>query len=501
MEGKPATWTERFDELTGAHPGGLALTTTGEAGEALTWSEMTGRSIGVAEMFARRGLEPGGVVCIELPNCLAHVLASLAAWRLGGTVLPLRWDFPVAERARLIELAQPSLVVSARPAGGGRTVTEHEILHRPALGSSLLPRPIAADPAWLIASGGSTGSPKLISFPTTTAIQPGATFSASTTRFADSREHRHPVHLVCAPLYHTHAFALLYQTMLSDYRNVVMPRFDVETALDLIEQQQVAFTALVPTMLIRLLRSPTIRTRDFSSIECVLQGAGACPEWVIREWIDLVGPERFLMGYGSTEGVCSALIRGDEWLRKPGSVGRPVNSEVLVVGQDGDLLPPGEVGELFFRPADDAPRFRYIGQSAIRTLPGGYISIGDLGRVDGEGYLYIADRRTDMVVTGGANVFVSEVEAVLVAHPDVDDAVVIGLRDPEWGRRVHGILQLRAGADREGIFSSIRAHCKERLAGYKVPRTFEIVDDIDRSEAGKINRQAMAKDREERESG
>jgi bile acid-coenzyme A ligase len=168
---------------------------------------------------------------------------------------------------------------------------------------------------------------------------------------------------------------------------------------------------------------------------------------------------------------------------------------VLVVDEAGDPLPAGEVGELFFRPTRGTRAVRYVGAVEPRTRPGGYVSIGDLGRVDGEGYLYIADRRTDMVVTGGVNVYVSEVEAVLLMHSEVLDAAVVGLPDAEWGRRVHAIVQLVPDADPEAFRDAVRAHCKGHLAGYKVPRTVEVVDDLGRSPAGKLNRRALAEAR------
>jgi bile acid-coenzyme A ligase len=202
-----------------------------------------------------------------------------------------------------------------------------------------------------------------------------------------------------------------------------------------------------------------------------------------------------------SEGLVASFMRGDEWLQHPGSVGKPIGAETLVVDEDGKPLPTGEVGELFFRPTgSDGEAFRYIGNSAPRTLPGGWASVGDLGRLDADGYLYIVDRRTDMVKTGGANVFVSEVEATLLQHPDVADVAVIGLPDPEWTRRVHAIVQLHPGVDPAGMDTTLRALCKQQLATYKAPRSFEYVSDLGRSDAGKINRQALARVREEQQA-
>ncbi|MBL7624357.1 class I adenylate-forming enzyme family protein [Frankia sp. AgB1.8] len=492
------TWPERIDELAAADPEIIALRTTALGGETLTWGALARRSIRAAAHLNERDIRPGDVVCVELPNGSAHVLCTLGAWRLGATVLPLRPDLPAPERQRLIALACAAVVIVDREPRADQEISAARLLGDDEGPAAALP-PVVANPAWLIASGGSTGAPKLIASSASTVVPAGAR-SVGAALFHENggaRQSVSPVNLVCSPLYHTQGFAMLHHTLVDGYRNVLVSRFDAEVVLDLIESERVMMAAFVPTMLIRLLRSPSIRDRDLSSLSRVIQGAGACPEWVVREWIDLVGPERFIMGYGSSEGVCSAQIRGDEWLRHPGSVGRPTGTEVLVVGEDGTPVPAGEVGELYFRPVQGTREVRYVGAAAPRSLPGGYLSIGDLGRVDEDGYLYIADRRTDMVKTGGANVYVSEVEAALLRHPDVEDAVVIGLRDPEWGRRVHAIVQPRPEAERDGLTDALRAHCRGHLAHYKVPRTFELVDDVGRAESGKINRRTLAELRED----
>jgi len=493
--GLPLTWPQYIDELASCHPAAVAVTAPDED---LSWQQLSRQSSFVGQRFAELGVKPGDIISIELPNCVAHVICAVAAWRVGATVLPLRWDLPEAERRRLHALALPTLVITPQESTRDNEISAAELMQG-ALGDEPphLPRAVS-EIAWLIASGGSTGAPKLIASSMATIIGLGGLPEAGSGRpsFVDAQDHRHPVHLVCSPLYHTQGFALLYHTLLDDFRNVLIPRFDAEVVLDIIEAERVTLMALVPTMLIRLLRSPTVRERDLSSLEVVLHGAGACPEWAIRRWIEIVGPERFVMGYGSSEGVCSTQIRGDEWLRHPGSVGRPLRTEVLVVDEEGQPVPAGEVGELYFRPVEGEHNVRYIGHVVPRTIPGGFLSIGDLGSVDEQGYLYIADRRTDMIVSGGANVYVSEVESVLLLHPEVDDAIVVGLKDPEWGRRVHGILQLRPEARTEGIIESVRAHCRDHLVAYKTPKTFEIVDDIGRSDSGKVNRRQLAEVRE-----
>lgn len=489
------TWLDRIDELAREHPDAEALLFAGGPEERLSWHDIAWRSAGVARLFAGRGVGKGSVVCIRLPNSVGFVLAALAAWRLGATVAPLRWDLPAPELAQLLELAKPVLTVGK--GGGGEELPAAELLAAPPADPASLPPSPIASPAWMTASGGSTGAPKLIAPSVDTMIGAGGMrVSGGRSHFADNSHHRHPVQLVCTPLYHMHGFALLFRALVEDFRVVLMEKFEPEAFLGLVERERVAFFALVPTIVVRLLKSPTVKDRDFSSVENVILGAGATPDWAIRELMGLIASEKILVGYGMSESIAASFIRGDEWLARPGSVGKPIGVETLVVDEDGNPLPAGEVGELFFRPIGGGEAFAYVGEAKARTRPGGWVSVGDLGRLDADGYLYIADRRTDMVKTGGANVFVSEVEAALLAHEDVADAAVIGLSDPDWGRRVHAIVVLRPGCAAEGAEDRLRGHCKALLAAYKTPRSFEFVAGLGRTDAGKINRQELARARE-----
>jgi bile acid-coenzyme A ligase len=201
------------------------------------------------------------------------------------------------------------------------------------------------------------------------------------------------------------------------------------------------------------------------------------------------------MAYGMTEQLGLTSLRGDEWLSHPGSVGRGFReTEIRIQDEHGNVLPPGEVGEIYLR----SPRtgtYAYLGGSALLpTTADGFGSAGDLGHLDEDGYLYIADRRVDMIITGGANVFPAEVESALSEHPDIADVVVIGLRDPEWGRRVHAVIAPR-DHDAPPPAEDGLAFAKRHLAPYKVPKTVEVVAEIPRSAATKVNRSALVAER------
>ena len=176
-------------------------------------------------------------------------------------------------------------------------------------------------------------------------------------------------------------------------------------------------------------------------------------------------------------------------------MGRPFNSEFRILDEDGRELPPGEIGEIYGRSTTaPGPTFEYVGAPPARSTPDGFASVGDLGWLDAEGYLYIADRRVDLVITGGANVFPAEVEAALLEHPGVADAAVIGLPDPEWGQRLHALWQAREPQQPPAV-EELLLHCRARLVAYKVPKSFERVAALPRSEAGKLSRSALVEER------
>jgi bile acid-coenzyme A ligase len=220
----------------------------------------------------------------------------------------------------------------------------------------------------------------------------------------------------------------------------------------------------------------------------IQQGAAPMPPSLVHRWADLIGPERIVMAYGMTEAIGITALRGDEWMRHQGSVGRGLRgTEIRILDADGRELPPGEIGEIFLR----APSYggsTYLGAAPrLAETPDGFRAVGDMGYLDGDGYLYLVDRRADLIITGGANVFPAEVEAALIDHPKIADIVVIGLRDAEWGRRVHAVIE-PADPAAPPEADEVIAYAKRRLAPYKVPKTIELVEAVPRSAATKVNR-------------
>jgi bile acid-coenzyme A ligase len=221
------------------------------------------------------------------------------------------------------------------------------------------------------------------------------------------------------------------------------------------------------------------------------------PAWLREIWIELLGGERLREAFGSTEATGVVTIRGDEWLHHRGSVGRPLATELKILDDRGVQVTPGTVGTIFMRPADPAqPIHHYFGSPPATRSEDGFVSVGDLGWVDEEGYLFLADRRTDLILRGGANIYPAEVEAALSEHPEVADVAVIGLPDQDLGQRVHAIIQAK-DPSAPPDFSGLDVLCRQRLAPYKVPASYEFLDRLPRNEAGKLRRSALAAERRE----
>ncbi len=449
-----------------------------DATTTLTRRELDLRSNQLARAYAERGVGQDDLVTIGLPNGVDFYLACAAVWKLGATPQPVSARLPEAELAALVDLADPALVVGLAQGGrpwvaGGLDVAAYDDG----------PLPDAWAESWKApTSGGSTGRPKLILSGTPAQVDPS--------QAAVPYMPRDGIQLVPGPLYHNGPFIYSMRGLLSGHALVVMERFDAERALSLVQQHQVTWMLLVPTMMQRIWRLPEdVRTSyDVSSIEQVLHLGAPCPEWLKRVWLDWLGPERVLEVYAGTESQGVTVIGGREWLDHPGSVGRPaLGSQFRVLDAAGEPVPAGVTGEVFMLPAG--------GQGSTYTYRGaeprsvdGWESLGDLGWLDEHGYLYLADRSADLILTGGANVYPAEVEAVLDAHPLVRSSAVFGLPDDDLGERVHAVVDV---GQADVTADALLAHVSNHLVRYKVPRAVEVVREPLRDDAGKLRRSAL----------
>jgi bile acid-coenzyme A ligase len=345
-------------------------------------------------------------------------------------------------------------------------------------------------PSWKApTSGGSTGRPKVI-VSGQAACTEHVLARAEGLRIDRSEAGASSVFLATAPLHHNAPYMFSLMALLQGHHVVLMQRFDAARTLELIGEHGVTWLYLVPTMMGRMLRVPAAawETADLASLRTALHVGAPCPPEVKRAWLArLPAPEILLELYSGTESQASAMIDGRDWLAHPGSVGRVTRGQMRVCDDDGRECPPGVIGEVWMRP-DDAPTYHYLGATA-RAVDG-WESLGDMGSFDDEGYLYLADRRADMIVVGGANVYPAEVEAALVAHPEVADAVVVGVPDEDLGRVVHAVVHPAPGAG-PGLAGRLTGELADRLARHKIPRTVELADHPLHDDAGKVRRGAF----------
>ena len=454
----------------------------------VSYAELESRTNRKARQLAALDVVEGDVVTVAVPNSLEFYETIFAVWKLGATVCIVSSKLPPVELRAIIELAESRLIIgddNARVEGwdflAGGTA--------PDMGLSDAPLPTKIPARWKIhTSGGSTGRPKLIVDKNAGVYDPTK---------PPSGQLQGEAMLNPGPLYHNSPFVISCHCLFSGGHVVEMGRFDPLRALELIERHKVGWVNFVPTMMSRIWRLPPEQrdSFDLSSLRMVWHMASVCPQWLKQAWIDWLGPDHIFELYGGSELIGCTIITGREWLTHKGSVGRAMpGAQMRILNEEGAECAPGEIGEIYFLPDQGQnSTYEYIGAKARAV--GKWETYGDLGHVDEEGYLYIADRRTDMIISGGANVFPAEVEAALDQHEDVQSSIVIGLPDTDLGQRTHAIVQI-ADKDRERVDDdALRAFLSDKLVRYKIPRTFEFTSAPLRDDAGKARRAQLRNER------
>ena len=476
------SYARRFTDLATAAPERV-LITCGD--ESITRADFESSANRLARDLQGRGVVLGDMVTIALPNSIAWFVTAAACWKLGAIPQPVSYRLPPSELHAIVELADSRLVVGVEPeAVPGRECLPAGHVPHPSIEDG--PLPDATSPAWKApTSGGSTGRPKLIVSGDPASLDP----EARPTLGVDPDG----CLLMPGPLYHNGPVVWSCTALLAGAHLVVLPRFDAEATLAAIEAHSVDVVYLVPTMMKRIWRLPIdVRERyDLSSLRFVWHLAEPCPPWLKEAWIEWLGADRIWELYAGTEAQAATIITGAEWLEHRGSVGRPAEGTVLITDEDGAEVPRGEQGEVWLRSVErTTPSYRYVGAEA-RVRAGGWESLGDVGWLDGDGFLYLGDRLTDMILSGGANIYPAEVEAALQEHPAVRSCAVIGLPDDDLGNRVHAIVEADADLDTDEVL----AYLRERLATYKLPRSVEVVAEPLRDDAGKVRRSALRAER------
>lgn len=457
------SYSKRLTDLAVAAPDRPAIT-CGE--QTVTRAQLDSLSNRMARGLQAKGVETGDMVTIALPNSVEWFVATIACWKLGAVPQPVSSRLPGRELEAIIELANPKVVLGPEPLDVPADFDDS-------------PLPDAVSPAWKApTSGGSTGRPKLIVAGDPSMIDPE---TPSPLLFQQDGSFVMP-----GPMYHNGPIVWSCGALLYGNHVALLPRFDAEATLAAIDAHSADVIYLVPTMMKRILRLPdeTRAKYDLSSLRWIWHLAEPCPAWLKQAWIDWLGPDRIIELYAGTEGQSATVITGSEWLEHRGSVGRPIHGQMIILDEDGRELPPGEEGEIWMRSGREKPTYRYVGAEA-RSREGGWESLGDVGWLDEDGYLYLGDRMQDMVLSGGANIYPAEVEAALQEHPSVRSVVVIGLPDDDLGNRLHAIVEPGDEAPDE---EELRSFLKDRLVTYKIPRSFEFVAEPLRDDAGKVRR-------------
>src|SRR3954463_3248610 len=456
--------------------------------DAITWEQLERNANRRARAFAAKGVKPGDFVAIGLPNSNVFFETTFAVWKCGATPTSLTWRLPRGEAAAVLDILEPSLVVGGQPDWNAPN----------SLPADFVPEGVSDEPEtnpvaryWKArTSGGSTGRPKVILDHMPAVVE---TTFPSALGIPQNGSLLNP-----GPLYHNAPFIVSHSALFNGGRVTGLVKFDAEETLRLIEKSRVQWVNFVPTMMHRIWALPDeVRNGyDLSSLQIVFHMAAPMPPWLKEKWIEWLGPERIYELYGGTERQGATIISGVEWLAHRGSGGKiGAGSPLRIIGEDGNEVPTGETGEIYFLPNDGAgSTYHYLGAEPKRRADG-WESLGDIGRLDAEGDLYLGDRLADQGLRGGGHLYPAEVEAAVSESPGVRSCVMVGLPDPELGQRVHAIVEPEGDADGQAIADGMADFLKERLSRYKHPESFEIVTVPPRDDSGKVRRTLLRDER------
>jgi long-chain acyl-CoA synthetase len=504
-------WDQRlgFWWIADDHPAELAIAASPDG--AWTYAELAGRAHQVVHLLRAQGLEAGDVVAAMLPNGVDLVTVSLACHEAGWYFLPLNTLLTAAEvssilehadaRALVVDDAYATAVAGVDPRGLAGAFAVGELDGYDSFAAALAAQPTTVPDdrscgALFVYTSGTTGRPKGIRRSRPPGEPSRVAHEAAVFGSAFDFVPFGGPHLVSTAMYHGGSAAYWMGALNVGHSLVVMGRFDAAEALRLIEAHRVFSAYMVPTQFHRLLQLPAdVRAAaDVSSLHSVVHSAAPCPLEVKRALIEWWGPVVWET-YGGMEGPAT-IAKPHRWLERPGTVGRAIRgTRLAILDDDGRELPAGEIGGIYY--GSEVPSFEYVDDADETRAAhrGRLFTIGDVGYVDADGYLFICGRDKDMIITGGVNVYPAEVEAALLTHPAVADVAVIGLPDPEWGESIVAVVELvdgRTGDD--ALAGELIAHCRASLAGFKCPRRVEFRAALPRTDAGKLAKRHLVEE-------
>ena len=504
------------DELTpGRHaqqtPDAPALVMAA-TGETVTYAELDDRSRRLAGALRARGIGAGDHVAVLMENNRPFLEVAWAAQRSGLRYTAINSHLRPGEVQYVLDDCGAVALVASEAMGD--VVAGLDLSRIPVRVSAAgdlpgfdryddvlsaaqpVPRHDETEGREMLYSSGTTGRPKGVrkELPGTPFGDPTATPVLLARALAMQGRGTGPgsVYLCPAPLYHSAPLVYSMSMQRLGATVVVMERFDPRLCLELIERHRVTHAQFVPTMFVRLLALPEAEREryDLSSLQFVIHAAAPCPVPVKRRMLEWWGPIIHEY-YSGTEDIGSTYITPEEWLAHPGSVGRPLD-ECHIVGDDGEELPPGESGLVYFAAGRPFEYHNDPDKTASVTNDKGWRTLGDIGHLDADGYLYLTDRQAHMIISGGVNVYPQEAENVLAAHPAVADVAVIGVPDAEMGEAVRAVVQpvdpAAAGPD---LAAALVEHCRSELATYKCPRAVDFVPELPRDPNGKLYKRLL----------
>jgi len=488
------------------HPDAPAVIESSDG--ARTYGELAGDAHQLVHLFRSLGAAPGKPVAVMADNGVTLIESVLACQESGMHLIPLNTHLTAHELDAILRHSGAAvLVIESRLTGlladldfdglDVAVLTIGEADGRTSLAAARAghPRTLPADrsPGGLfVYTSGTTGKPKGIRRPLPEGdVGQVSNDAAVFGRAFDYRPFEGPM-LVSTGMFHGGSIAYFMGGLNVGHALVILDRFDPESALATIEHHRISSGYMVPTQFHRFLQLPEeVRSRyDVSSLHSIVHSAAPCPRPVKEQMMAWWGPVIWET-YGGMEGAAT-IAKPRAWLKKPGTVGRAVRGvQLVILDDDGNELPPGEVGDIYL---DNGVGFKYHDDpdQTDSVHKGRRFSLGDVGYLDDDGYLFIADRAKDMIITGGTNVYPAEIEGVLLDHPSVHDVAVIGIPDPDWGETIAAVVQLVSGVDwGDGVRDELIAHCKGRLGSYKIPRRWVAQDDLARTEAGKLYKRKL----------
>ncbi len=471
-----------------------------------TWSELDARTNQLVRAMRARGIQAGQSITLVCSNRPEFVEVYLAAARTGLRLTPINWHLGAEEIAYIVNDCESTILVAderfaktcadaARLSPGanvrlavGGPIDGFDDYEAAVNSESPEPIPDEALGTTMLYTSGTTGRPK------------GVYRKRPAPRRAQNEAVRlhedGDLHLCTGPLYHAAPLAFsLGLPLLWGIGVVVMDGWDPEETLRLIEQHRITHVHLVPIMFHRLLSLPEdVRSGyDISTLKRIGHGAAPCPVNVKKAMIEWVGPIIWEY-YAATEGAGTS-VESDEWLTKPGTVGKIPEGHVEIRDDDGKPVETGEVGTVFLRAPEEAEtRFEYYKDTdkTSSAYSGDYFTLGDMGYVDEDGYLFLTDRSADLIISGGVNIYPAEVDAVMLTHPAVRDSCTIGIANDEWGEEVKGVIELKPGfTGSDDLAEELISYARGQLAHFKCPRTIAFDDDLPRHDTGKLYRRLV----------